>query len=182
MDKKKARRDARVALAECPACYGKLNKRQKLCTDCRARKTEQTKSRRKELVANGKCHNCRKPRLPGATRCETCIFKEKAMSYLGARSHWETIKAIWDKQGGVCPYTGLTINLITAELDHIIPRARGGGGDLSNLHFVFADANRMKKDHFEPEFFSLIKTMYLHLVSTGKIKEEPPVPDLKIAQ
>ena len=66
----------------------------------------------------------------------------------------EDIKALWDSQDGRCALTGRRLD-DHAELDHIIPRTRGGTHDLSNLRWVCGEANRAKRNLTDEEFLSL---------------------------
>jgi 5-methylcytosine-specific restriction endonuclease McrA len=171
LDAKKSKREARLARAECSDCYGKTYNKKPLCPACRARKTERARERRLSLGAIGKCYVCKANAVPSSTRCETCIFKEKAKSHLGSPNQWKTIKAIWESQSGTCPYTGISLSLTTSDVDHIVPRSKNGKGEPSNLQFVLAQINKMKNDYEEDDFLSLIQTMYKHCVRTGKIRE-----------
>lgn len=68
------------------------------------------------------------------------------------------MKALWEKQGGRCAYTGeLLIPGVNASLDHKIPSTRGGTNDLENLQWVTYQVNRMKTDMLEEEFFRLCR-------------------------
>lgn len=63
------------------------------------------------------------------------------------------IELFWS-QGGICPLTGKTMRLgVDAELDHKIPRARGGSLNTSNVQWAIDWANRMKRDMLNEEFF-----------------------------
>lgn len=48
-----------------------------------------------------------------------------------------------------CGKTGLKTNL---NIDHIIPLARGGSNDISNLQTLCQTCNQKKKHHFDPRF------------------------------
>jgi hypothetical protein len=100
--------------------------------------------------------------LPGSTRCETCLFKQKAMSHLGSSMRWREIKAIWDRQQGRCAYTGIPLDLVTADIDHKTPRAKRASGSPRNLQFVWRPINEMKKDHEESYFLSLVWLVSRH--------------------
>jgi 5-methylcytosine-specific restriction endonuclease McrA len=43
----------------------------------------------------------------------------------------------------------------TAQLDHILPRAKGGGDHISNLRWLCPEANYAKRDLTDEEFFAL---------------------------
>jgi 5-methylcytosine-specific restriction endonuclease McrA len=65
------------------------------------------------------------------------------------------IEALWDQQEGRCGLTGRPLIKEQAELDHVIPRTRGGSSDLENLRWVCVEANRAKRDLLDDEFLTL---------------------------
>jgi 5-methylcytosine-specific restriction endonuclease McrA len=46
-------------------------------------------------------------------------------------------RAIWDRDGGICQYTGRRLKPGEGNIDHVIPRSRGGGNTWQNC--VLAD-------------------------------------------
>lgn len=48
------------------------------------------------------------------------------------------------RQNGQCAYCGTTVTLFNAELDHIVPRARGGASTRANLLAVCRQCNHLK--------------------------------------
>ncbi len=87
----------------------------------------------KELDQNG---------APGVTRHERL-------------RRWRLVK----RQKHICPYTGKCISMPdletdTYEVDHVIPRAKGGTDALDNLVLCVADKNRRKRDMTPHEAFS----------------------------
>jgi 5-methylcytosine-specific restriction endonuclease McrA len=60
----------------------------------------------------------------------------------------------WYNQRGRCAYTGKKLDR-TAQVDHKIPASRGGTNDSSNLHWVCAEANFVKRDRTHDEFISI---------------------------
>ncbi len=42
-------------------------------------------------------------------------------------------EAVWDKTGGQCWYCGDDLTPFNFQVDHLIPRSRGGGHELDNL-------------------------------------------------
>lgn len=67
-----------------------------------------------------------------------------------ARQLW----ALWHKQRGCCALTGRRLGR-DAHLDHIVPLARGGGHEISNLRFLCHQANLAKRALSDDEFISL---------------------------
>jgi 5-methylcytosine-specific restriction endonuclease McrA len=77
---------------------------------------------------------------------------------------WEQLKDKFDQQKGRCALSGFPMTLgVNAELDHIIPVAKGGSRDISNTQWVLRVVNRMKRDLPESEFFTLIEALYKHM-------------------
>jgi len=67
----------------------------------------------------------------------------------------DVLKAIWDRQGGLCGLTGQPLDFETAQLDHILPRSRGGSYDESNLRWTTKHANEAKGGMTDDEFLVL---------------------------
>lgn len=61
------------------------------------------------------------------------------------------LASLWRHQRGLCALTGRKMDR-TAQVDHILPRARGGSDDLANLQWVCVEANLAKRDLTEAEF------------------------------
>lgn len=67
-----------------------------------------------------------------------------------ARDLW----ALWHRQRGRCALTGRRLNR-AAQLDHILPKARGGGDNISNLRWVCQEVNLAKRDLTDAELVAL---------------------------
>lgn len=61
----------------------------------------------------------------------------------------------WDAQDGRCAITGRPLDWDTIELDHIVPRSRGGSNDLSNLRLASRVGNTTKSDLLDDELVAL---------------------------
>jgi|SRR3990167_4326367 len=70
------------------------------------------------------------------------------------RASASQLSAIWKTQRGLCALTGRRLDR-TSQLDHIVPRSRGGGDGLGNLRWVCATVNMAKRDMTDAEFISL---------------------------
>ena len=88
-----------------------------------------------------------------------------------ARSHRHRFKVqvtnddfrnLWTAQGGKCALTGWELD-DTAQIDHIVPIARGGGHDLSNLRWVCPVANRAKRELTDDELVALAEAIVQQL-------------------
>lgn len=69
----------------------------------------------------------------------------------------EWLRQLWDQQGGKCPLSGRDLDVRTAEMDHIVPRSRGGTNDLSNLRMLAPEANQAKGGMTDQEFIALCR-------------------------
>jgi 5-methylcytosine-specific restriction endonuclease McrA len=95
--------------------------------------------------------------------------REKMRAYASRRFFWNRanklrsataasfneLAGLWKKQRGLCALTGERLTRQNAELDHIIPKARGGDDSLSNLRWVTKEVNRAKRDLTDAEFIAL---------------------------
>lgn len=75
-------------------------------------------------------------------------------SYGGASFTAMQLRELWERQRGICGLTGKELGP-DAELDHIVPRARGGSLALVNVRWVTPQANRAKRDMLDEEFLAL---------------------------
>ena len=73
----------------------------------------------------------------------------------------------WYNQRGRCAYTGKKLDR-TAQVDHKTPVSRGGNNEASNLHWVTADANWVKRDKTHDEFIALCSDI------SGYIEQNKP--------
>lgn len=70
------------------------------------------------------------------------------------RATFREIARLWKAQRGRCALTGRRLDR-DAQLDHILPRARGGGDEITNLRWVCNAANLAKRDMTDAEFQTL---------------------------
>ncbi|MHB8815783.1 MAG: HNH endonuclease, partial [Steroidobacteraceae bacterium] len=72
---------------------------------------------------------------------------------LGNKVGVEVLRALWDEQRGRCAVTGdVLIPGVTASIDHIIPKSRGGSSNKGNLRWVLFRINQIKWDMTHDEF------------------------------
>jgi 5-methylcytosine-specific restriction endonuclease McrA len=57
-----------------------------------------------------------------------------------------TTKNLWDRDQGRCQYTGRKLTPNEGNIDHVIPKSRGGKTDWSNCVLSHKDVNAMKGD------------------------------------
>jgi 5-methylcytosine-specific restriction endonuclease McrA len=62
---------------------------------------------------------------------------------------------LWKRQRGRCALTGRRLTRENVELDHIVPKVKGGTHDISNLRWTLKEANRAKRDLSDAEFLAL---------------------------
>ena len=55
-------------------------------------------------------------------------------------------RAIWERDGGVCQYTGRKLRPSEGNIDHIVPRSRGGEHRWDNVAAACRDCNLRKRD------------------------------------
>lgn len=67
----------------------------------------------------------------------------------------DELRALLERQAGACGLTGGRIPPeVKPHLDHIVPRAKGGGHTIDNLRWVHPMANRAKGAHTDAEFLA----------------------------
>lgn len=83
------------------------------------------------------------------------FFWVKAVKLRGDnRASATDLARLWKQQRGRCAITGRRLTR-SAQLDHIMPRAKGGGDQISNLRWLCKEANLAKRDLTDDEFFAL---------------------------
>lgn len=84
------------------------------------------------------------------------FFWGRAMKLRGhGRATAADLESIWETQKGLCAMTGRVLDQKTAQLDHIMPKARGGGDEPANLRWVCQEANLMKRDMTDAELLAI---------------------------
>jgi 5-methylcytosine-specific restriction endonuclease McrA len=59
--------------------------------------------------------------------------------------------AIYNRDGGICQYTGQTVSKKDASVDHVIPKSRGGSDDWTNLALTSRKLNSEKGNALNSE-------------------------------
>lgn len=72
----------------------------------------------------------------------------------GGRATAIDLWRLWHKQKGRCALTGRRLDR-SAQLDHIIAKARGGGDEQSNLRWLCKEANLALRELSDAEFVAL---------------------------
>lgn len=87
------------------------------------------------------------------------FFWSKAMKLRGpGRATHVQIARLWREQKGLCALTGSRLDR-SAQLDHKMPKARGGGDEIDNLQWLSERANLAKRDLTDDEFIRLCETV-----------------------
>lgn len=60
-------------------------------------------------------------------------------------------RGIWERDGGVCQYTGKKLKPGEGNIDHVIPRSRGGASSWSNCVLSHREVNEKKADRLPQE-------------------------------
>ncbi|MDB6173039.1 MAG: endonuclease [Chthoniobacteraceae bacterium] len=60
-------------------------------------------------------------------------------------------RGIWERDGGVCQYTGRTLSPKEGNIDHVIPRSRGGKSSWENCVLAHREVNSRKADRLPHE-------------------------------
>jgi 5-methylcytosine-specific restriction endonuclease McrA len=71
----------------------------------------------------------------------------------------EWLETTLANQGGNCALSGIPIDLLTCEIDHILPETRGGSDELDNLRLVCTRANEAKGNMTDDEFLELCRNV-----------------------
>jgi 5-methylcytosine-specific restriction endonuclease McrA len=60
-------------------------------------------------------------------------------------------RGIWERDGGVCQYTGQKLAPDEGNIDHVVPRSRGGATDWENCVLAHREVNSRKADRLPQE-------------------------------
>lgn len=135
------------------------------CNKC----AQQLAHKRDVLRSLGLCVKCGKARdRVNRKWCKSCqektlkhhdkhFFKRRAGSQNSRPGIDGKITAIdlfglWKQQKGKCALTGVTLTVRNSAVDHIVPNARGGPHDKTNLRWTTQIINKMKGDLTDEEF------------------------------
>jgi 5-methylcytosine-specific restriction endonuclease McrA len=86
-----------------------------------------------------------------------------------------SLSGIWIRDGGICQYTGKKLSKNEGNVDHVIPRSRGGKTDWSNCVLTHREINAQKANRTPEEAgLKLIKppTIPRHMPTTFYIKNK----------
>ena len=60
-------------------------------------------------------------------------------------------RGIWERDGGVCQYTGRKLSPAEGNIDHVVPRSRGGQSSWDNCVLAHREVNSRKADRLPQE-------------------------------
>lgn len=61
------------------------------------------------------------------------------------------VRGIWERDGGVCQYTGRKLTPKEGNIDHVLPRSRGGKTTWENCVLAHREVNSRKEDRLPQE-------------------------------
>lgn len=145
-------------------------------------KPQKTKRSPEEVLAGKRAYQARK-RIEDPDGCRAYanrIYhrsreanKEKMRAYTRRRFFWskahrlvptlpaKALATLWKSQRGICALTGVRLDR-SANLDHIVPKSRGGSDSIENLRWVSFPANMLKRDLLDTELLTIAQ----HVVNT----------------
>lgn len=119
----------------------------------RRRAADPDGSRKYHREQHHKNHEANKKRLRqyAAKR----FFWAKAMKLRGeGKATYKDLASLWRQQRGICALSGRRLDR-SAQLDHKLPKARGGDDTIENLQWLCKEANLAKRDLTDAEFKDL---------------------------
>jgi 5-methylcytosine-specific restriction endonuclease McrA len=60
-------------------------------------------------------------------------------------------RGLWERDGGICQYTGRKLSRHEGNIDHVVPRSRGGLTNWENCVLAHRDVNHRKADRLPQE-------------------------------
>ena len=125
--------------------------KQKRCSACSASLVPLENWRASDVrSAHYRCRLCRKKQ---ENRKKRSPFSKRTGRLRGVgKATAVQLRALYEKQGGKCAFSGLPLSVGTTSLDHKTPKARGGADSIDNLQFLHRSINGMKHDMTMEEF------------------------------
>jgi 5-methylcytosine-specific restriction endonuclease McrA len=94
-----------------------------------------------------------------------------------------SLTGVWNRDNGICQYTGKKLSKNEGNVDHIMPRSRGGKTDWSNCVLAHKEINAQKANRTPEEAgLKLIKppTIPRHMPTTFYIKNKHNIKEWEI--
>ena len=86
----------------------------------------------------------------GAVRVPTVIVAANYSNIPLCRPRFGA-RGIWERDGGVCQYTGRRLDPGEGNIDHVVPRSRGGASSWENCVLSHREVNERKADRLPQE-------------------------------
>lgn len=93
-------------------------------------------------------HGVNTPR--GPVRAPTVIVASNYSKILLCRPRFG-VRGIWERDGGICQYTGRLLKPGEGNIDHVVPRSRGGASSWENCVLSHRLVNEKKADRLPHE-------------------------------
>jgi len=93
-------------------------------------------------------HSVKTPR--GPVRVPTVIVAENYAKVPLRRPRFGA-RGIWERDGGVCQYTGRKLSRHEGNIDHVVPRSRGGQSTWDNCVLAHREINSRKANRLPQE-------------------------------
>jgi 5-methylcytosine-specific restriction endonuclease McrA len=94
-----------------------------------------------------------------------------------------SLSGVWVRDGGICQYTGKKLSKNEGNVDHVLPRSRGGKTDWSNCVLTHKEINAQKANRTPEEAgLKLIKppTIPKHMPTTFYIKNKHNIKEWEL--
>ena len=101
-----------------------------------------------KLAIREEDHSVNTPR--GAVRAPTVIVAANYAKVPLCRPRFGA-RGIWERDGGVCQYTGKKLTPAEGNIDHVLPRSRGGLSSWNNCVLSHREVNMRKADRLPQE-------------------------------
>ena len=158
-DARKARaRRTNIAAGRCLFCGETPAPGRRQCAEHIALQAE-TRARRKRL---GRCRVCAADRVAGHADCQQCWLRKLAARHLGSKDRAAELLALLERQGWCCALSGVPLVQGFASVDHVVPRSRGGGHEISNLRWLHLDVNRARRDRSDEQYLAECRRVVAH--------------------
>lgn len=127
------------------------------CSRCAAQNVSHHKKRREDRRAAGMCQCGTESLLSvGQVLGRRCLARTLARVHTGSADNADALLGLLEAQGNRCPLSGSILTLgFNASVDHILPLARGGKRELSNVRWLDHTTNMCRRDLTDDEFVSL---------------------------
>lgn len=101
----------------CHDCFKPIQEGSR-CPSCLERENSRQKKKRLQFINEGKCYICGSEKLPHSPLCEKHFLVGMSKKAFGRKRDWELLKKQFEKQNGLCFFTGQKLILgLNASVD-----------------------------------------------------------------